>query len=316
MSRLIFIALVIAALALAETVYYLVRYLDERRTEDLRRRLRRSGTEPGVALTRPPVLASAAWLRRLLGSFRPLVRWGQLIEEADVPVSVARLLAYTAALGLAGAALGALAGSWMVGLLAALLLAALPVILVAVARSRRMQRISRQLPDALDMLGRALRAGHGLPAAYRLVADELAPPLAIEFGRAWEQQNLGLSIEAATQAMAERLHSNLDVRLLTVAIVLARETGGNLVEILEALADTIRERFAFRSKLRVLTAEGRISGLILGALPFVVALALWRLNPEYIGELGKGLGRVVLASAIGLWTIGVLWIRSLMRVEF
>jgi tight adherence protein B len=99
-------------------------------------------------------------------------------------------------------------------------------------------------------------------------------------------------------------------------VVIQKETGGNLVEVLESIAATMRERFKFYSKLRALTAEGRLSGIILGALPFVVALAVTILNPEYVSELGRGVGRIILFSGLGLWSLGFLWIRALLKVRY
>src|SRR5262249_42210187 len=163
-----------------------------------------------------------------------------------------------------------------------------------------------------EMMARAIKAGHALPASFKLVAQECPPPIAVEFAKAYEQQNLGLSLEAALQSVTERVPSNLDLKLLTVSVKIQKETGGNLVELLENIADTMRQRFKFYSKLRTLTAEGRLSGVILGALPIVVAILIGMLNPTYIAELGHGLGLNIAIGAVIMWIIGVMWIRSLM----
>jgi tight adherence protein B len=318
-SGAILLVLIVAALALAEGVYYLARFVGERPGEELKRRLRTVGEDAGgVKILRKRRLASSELLNDLLSGSAGLERLERLLDQTDLDVTVAQLLTYSAALAVIGGVTGGLIlHNLLLGLLLGAGLAALPVLLVVRARARRARRISEQLPEALEMMARAIKAGHALPSSFKLIAQETAPPVAVEFGKAYEQQNLGLSFEAAVLNMTERVPSNMDLRLFAVSVMIQKETGGNLVEVLENISRTMRERFKFYSKLRALTAEGRISGWILGSMPFVVALIISVTNPGYIAELNTpGLGRTIIAGGAIFWTLGILWIRSLMKVEF
>jgi tight adherence protein B len=191
-----------------------------------------------------------------------------------------------------------------------------PLFVILNARSTRARRASEQLPDALEMMARAIKAGHALPSSFKLVAQECPAPIAVEFAKAYEQQNLGLSFEQAVLNMTERVPSNLDLKLFAVSVVIQKETGGNLVEVLTSIADTMRERFKFYSKLRALTAEGRISGWVLGVLPIVVAFLIYLTNREYLSELGHGIGRMIAIGGATSWAFGLVWIRRLSQVDY
>lgn len=318
MSNVIFIVLVVSALAFAEGVYFSVRYVAERNAEELKRRLRLVG-EParGIQILRRRRLSRFAWLAELLAAVPAVERVERLLDQTDLSLSVAQFLGYGAALGWLGFSLGALVlRSPFAAFVLMALFACGPTLYVRNARAKRAGRLSEQLPDALDMMARSIRAGHALPSSFKLVAQECPTPVAVEFARAYELQNLGLPFEEAVLRMCERVPANLDLRLFAVSVTVQKETGGNLVEILENIAHTIRERFKFYSKLRALTAEGRISALVLGVLPFAVATVVLFTNPSYLVELTHGLGRNILAGGIGAWLFGITWIRSLMRVEY
>ncbi|HEX9052690.1 MAG TPA: type II secretion system F family protein, partial [Anaeromyxobacter sp.] len=221
-----------------------------------------------------------------------------------------------------GMALAALAGAaaLRLGAAGAIVLppagGALPVLLLLARRSRRSRRLSEQLPEALDMMSRSLRAGHALPSAFQVVAGEMPQPIAIEFARAFEEQKLGLSLEQAVVQMSARAPGNGDLKIFAVSAVIQRETGGNLAEILDKIAGTIRERYKFYGKLRALTAEGRASGLVLGALPIGVGALLSTTNPAYFGKLlDNAKGQTILAVAAALWLLGVFSLHRLTKLE-
>ncbi len=317
MTRLIFLVLVVAALALAETVYYAARYVSERRADELKRRLRQVGdaSQTGNFLrqhswARSPAVARFLEGLGLLGSLE------RLLGQIDSRLTVAKVLVIVGAAAAGGVAVGAVLHN--LPLACALGVAGLlvPFVFVVGARSKRSARISAQLPDALEMIARSLKAGYALPATFKLVATECPPPVAIEFARAFEQQQLGVGFEQAVLNMTDRVPRNLDLRLLGLAVVIQKETGGNLVEVLETIASTLRERFSFVSKLRSLTAEGKVSAFILGALPFCVAFLVLVINPAYLTELTHGLGRMFLIGSIVSWALGMLWIRNLLKVEY
>jgi tight adherence protein B len=243
-------------------------------------------------------------------------RLEKLLDQTDLDASVAQILAYMIALAAAGALGGLVLHSLPLAIVFVALGPLVPLMVIANARDKRARQISDQLPDALEMMARAIKAGHALPSSFKLVAQECPPPVAVEFAKAYEQQNLGLAFEQAVVAICERVPSNLDLKLFAVSVMIQKETGGNLVEVLTAIADTMRERFKFYSKLRALTAEGRMSGWLLGSLPLVVAFIIHVTNRDYLSELGHGLGRTILLFGVALWLLGIAWIRKLARVEY
>jgi tight adherence protein B len=185
------------------------------------------------------------------------------------------------------------------------------------ARSRRSKVVSEQLPEALDMLARSLRAGHALSGAFETVAKEMPAPIAVEFGRVFEAQRLGIVLEDALLQMCGRVPRNGDVKMLSVSVTIQRETGGNLAEIFSNLAATIRARYKFYGKLRGLTAEGRASALVVAALPFGFSLVLSLFNPSYLAPLfADSMGHMTLFAAAALWFVGVMWTRRLTTLDY
>jgi len=194
-------------------------------------------------------------------------------------------------------------------------LARLPLPDLITGRARRMLRVERQLPDAVEMLANTLRAGYSLPASIGFVGTELPEPLGPEFVRFHDEQRLGIDTRQALGNLERRIGS-LDGRLLVLAITVQRETGGNLAEVLSRIADLIRQRMAFREQVGVLTSEARASAKILAALPIGLFFVLMLVNPEYASELtGTPSGRLMLLYGAVSLTIGFLWLRRLTRIE-
>lgn len=319
MRELLAILCAVAAVGLLEGARQLYRYAEERKREELRRRLKAisepSATEQPLLrvgrIARSPGLAS--FLRKL-----PFTdRLERLIEQADSPFTVAQISAWSTM-----AAVGAfLVGNWMrlgfaLSLVFALLGLALPSLLLLIARGHRSNKLSEQLPEALDMMARSLRAGHAFTSAFEIVANEMPEPVAIEFARAFESQRLGLPVEQAIVQMTERSPGNPDLKIFAVSAVIQKETGGNLAEVLGSIAETIRARYRFYSKLRALTAEGRASGLILGSLPIIMALLLRVMNPAYMDKLvSDSVGHMILLFAALSWLAGVAWLWRLTKVD-
>jgi tight adherence protein B len=192
----------------------------------------------------------------------------------------------------------------------------IPYLLIRAAARQRMVAISEQLPDALDLIGRSLQAGHGVADAFRLVSEEMPLPIARELGMVYEQHNLGRDFRECMVELAARNPHNFDLKIFVSSVLLQRETGGNLIEILDNIAATVRARFVFEAKVRGLTAEARMSSVILGALPFVVAGALAWLRPGYLTVLFEDdLGQRMILICGLLFIAGVMLMRSLARVE-
>jgi len=310
--------LAFASIFLLEAIFYTLRYLSDRRSDELKRRLQSLGTpEPGagLALLRQGKLSTSPVLDAILRAVPLTQRLEALLEQAEMGMTVARLLTHSLLAAGGGAIAGGLLGGGTLGLVLAAAGGLLPVVIVLVARERRNRKISEQLPDALDMMARSLRAGHSLPSAFKMVATELPAPISVEFGRAFEEQNLGMALDRAVTQMTRRAPHNRELKIFAVSVILQRETGGNLVEIAENLAELIRQRYRFQGKLRTLTAEGRLSSYVLGALPLLTGAVMAANNFEYISLLFTNrTGNFILAYAAITWTLGFLWLRRMAKV--
>ena len=204
---------------------------------------------------------------------------------------------------------------WPAALAAAVLGALLPYMRVRRLRTTRLNGFEAQLPEAIDLLGRAIRAGHPLSSGLKMVADETQEPIAGEFRRAFEEQRFGLPFEDAILSMADRV-TLVDVRILVTAILIQREVGGNLAEVLDNLASVIRARFVIRRQLRTYTAQGRMSGYVLAVLPIAVGTTIYLLNPGYMGILfTEPIGKLMLGIASVMQLIGFLWIRNIVNID-
>jgi tight adherence protein B len=184
----------------------------------------------------------------------------------------------------------------------------LPIFYLKWKGKKRIARFNSQLPDALEMLGRSLKAGHSLGAGFGLISKEMANPLAREFGRCFEEQNLGVTLEQSLESMSTRI-PNLDLRFFATAVILQRQTGGDLAEILDKISQLIRARFRLAGQIQALTGEGRLSGIVLLALPPGLFLMMFFTNREYVMKLftdpmGKWmLGGTIVLQLAGAWTI-------------
>ena len=182
-------------------------------------------------------------------------------------------------------------------------------------RSARMRRFEEQFPEALDLLSRAIRAGHAFQTAMGMCADELPAPVGAEFRKSFDQQNFGLPLKDTLHEMAERMPL-LDVKFFVTAVLIQRETGGNLAEILDNLAHVVRERFKILRQVRVHTAHGRFTGYVLLALPAALGVALSFINPEHMDLLFRErMGQMMIVGAIVMQTIGYFWIRKVIKIE-
>lgn len=191
----------------------------------------------------------------------------------------------------------------------------LPFVYVWWTRARRLEKYSAYLPDALSMMANAMRAGQSLPAGFRLVAEQTPAPLGPEFARCYEEQNLGIPLDQALEEMTKRA-PNVDLKFFATAVILQRQTGGDLSEILDKIARLIRERFQIHGMIKALTGEGRLSGIVLLSLPPALALVMVFLNPEYLNKLfTHPMGQQMLAGAIVLQFVGFLWIRKIIDIK-
>jgi len=200
-------------------------------------------------------------------------------------------------------------------ILAGLACASIPLIHVYYKRKKRFDKVLEQLPEALDLVSRALSAGHAFSEALHMISIEMPEPIATEFRKTYEEQNLGLSVKLALENLTQRMPL-LDLKLCVTAILIQRETGGNLAEILEKVAYTIRERFRIMGDLKTLTTSSRMSAWLLCGLPIGVALAVTFLNPDYMSVLWKDpRGHYLIALALFMQITGMLIVRKILKIQ-
>jgi tight adherence protein B len=239
-----------------------------------------------------------------------------LMEQADVGFTVARFMIIVVALSSVGFALPMVAGfSAALAPLLAGTLGILPIVWLLMRRKRRLNKFASQLPEALELVARALRAGHSLASGFSLVANEMSAPIATEFTRTYEEQNLGKPMEEALEAMTKRV-PNLDLKFFATAVILQRQTGGDLAEILDKIGHLIRERFQIWGQVQALTGEGRLSGIVLLALPPALFAAVFKMNPDYLMVLfTDDMGKQMLIGGIVMQVLGALVIRKIVNIR-
>ena len=320
LSYLVYLLIFLAVMLLVGAVYF---NLQSRGAGAGRvaRRLRAMNTasddaQKTVSITKDRLLSAHAGVQGLLEAL-PGVQWlDRLLLQSGKNWNVGKLLGYC----LLGLLLGLLLGSlsplpWYLRLLLSLACAALPFLLVARAKASRLVRIEQQLPDALDMMSRAMRAGHAFPTALKMVGDEMTGPLADEFRAVFDEVNFGVAMSDALSGLAARVPST-DLRYFVIAVLIQRETGGNLAELLDSISRIIRERIKLLGQVRVLSAEGRLSAWILSLLPFGAAAMIHLTNPQFLEMLfvDPG-GRKMLVGALLLMVCGVFVMRNIIRIR-
>lgn len=253
-----------------------------------------------------------AWLEQLPA----MEALAQMIEQAGHEYRAYRVLLLGMTLALAsGLGLWLITRTWWVAVPAAMVVFWLPILKISNDRIKRFARFEEGLPDALDAMCRALRAGHPFNETLQLVADEHKGPVAHEFGLTFADINYGNDVRRAMLGLLERVPS-MTVMMLVTTVLIHRETGGNLTEVLDRLSSLIRGRFRFQRKVKTLSAEGRMSGWILVSMPFVLAAAIVLSSPTYLPLLiNEPLGRKLVLGAFVAMLIGIYWIRKIIRIQ-
>jgi len=240
----------------------------------------------------------------------------KVIVQADAHIKASALVGIGMLIGALGFTL-----SWLLGVklylapIAGLTFFSVPFIWLWYKRWRRLKVFGAQLPDALELIGRALRAGHSLAAGMHVVAEEMPMPIADEFNRVYEEQNLGIPIEEALKNLCDRV-PNLDLRFFVTSVLVQRQTGGDLAEILDKIGYVIRERFRILGQVKALTAEGRLSGVILIALPFLLFIVMLHVKYDYVERLWTHpLGVKMAVTALAMQLLGALVIRKIVNIK-
>jgi tight adherence protein B len=287
---------------------------------ELKRRLQHMATDSKAhgmpEELRSEIIREIPPLDRILATL-PLTRnLDKKLDYAGLKITVSRFLLITIALTcIMLVIILVLTKSILIGLLGAVIVSIVPFGYLHFKIQQRLERFTELFPDALTMVSRSLRAGHSFTSAIQLIGQEISDPVGELFKTAYEQQLLGLRITETLQNLNERIES-LDLRFFTTAVAINTDVGGNLAEILDNLAQTIRERLKIRRQVKVYTAQGRMSGYVLGALPVVTFLIFNILNPKYESVLYRETtGRYVLAFAVFMQLIGFWVIRRIIRIR-
>jgi tight adherence protein B len=255
----------------------------------------------------------AAFANKLFGRFTNMKL---LFLQADSPIKPDHFFLLSVACAAAGFVVAMIA-RLPVPLypLVAIVFAFCPLLWLLWRRSRRFKKFAKQLPGALELVARALRSGHSLASGLHVVVDEMPEPISKELGIAYEEQNLGIPIDQALKNVYNRM-PNLDFKFFVTAVAIQRQSGGDLSEILDKIGHIVRERFRIMGQVQALTGEGRISGIVLMALPIGLFFAVWRLNPEYMMLLFEDpIGKQMVGAAVFLQIIGAFAIKKIIAIK-
>lgn len=270
-----------------------------------------------TALLKERMFSQIPAIDRLLLSLPRMKRLDQFILQSGRDWPISRLLLGSLLAGLLGLTLlwAIFFQSLLLGLAGGLAAAALPWLYLAGLRQKRMSRLETQLPEALDLMGRALRSGHAFPSSLQMVGEEMPEPIASEFRAVHDEINFGVSLQQALTNLTERVPLT-DLRYFVVAVLIQRESGGNLTEVLGNLSRLIRERLKLLAKVRVLSSEGRLSAWILGLMPFALAALMNVFNPKFMSPLWTDpIGIQIVKTLLLLMAFGLVLLRAIVRIR-
>lgn len=277
----------------------------------------RMNLSQAMVVRQSATMSDVPWFNRLLMNFKVASRMRRLILMADAKGNPGTYFLGMAVLFLTVSYLvhiftQSLLGALFLGIVAG----SLPIMYLRQLKAKRMDKFVNQLPDALDLMTRALKAGHTFNGSMKMVATEFDDPIGVEFRQTLDEINYGKDPDASLSALLERVDCP-DLKFFVVSVNIQRETGGNLAEIISNIARLVRERFELYGKVRVLSAEGKLSAMILTALPFAIALILYAINQEYMSLLyTTETGRTIAMISVSIMTLGVLTIRKMIKIKF
>jgi len=287
------------------------------RLDAVRMAERRGGSDPNeLRIVRDEMLSTVPALNRMMLQWSWASRLRQFIYQAGLTVRPAKIVLLSAVLALATyIAVGFVYGDVLFSAAAGLAAGAIPLAIIAYMRKRRLRNFEEGFPEALDLLGRAVRAGHAFTTGLELIASESREPIASEFRTTFEEQNLGLPMRDSLLNLTERVPL-VDVRLFVTALLIQKETGGNLAEIMDELSRVIRERFKIYREVNIKTAQGKMTAAILIAMPLIMMAVLSAVNPPYLKILfNDPVGRMMLMGAGGLQLFGSLLLWKIVHIE-
>lgn len=290
---------------------------EEQRSRELLRRVQRVDASQSVATSvAAPITAGSVIDALFAGRVSLVDRLRVLMTEADVRWTTSGFMSRTAAAAVLGAVSGVIGLKHPAGAALGLVLAALPYAIVKRRRHVRLQQFEEQFPEAIDLIARSLRAGHTFTTGLGIAAEEIPPPVGLEFRRVHDEQNFGMALPDALRAMARRVPV-LDARFFVTAVLTQREAGGNLAEVLDNLSAVMRERFKVKRQIRVVSAHGRITAWVLTLMPPVLAVAFSVVSPQFMRPLiDDPLGLRLVGGALVLQIVGTIVISRLVKVEY
>jgi tight adherence protein B len=312
----------LACLFIVYTLYLITSRSTDAKRELLRERLADAirasvhSADPEVQLVRRELLSEIPWVNRVLLGVQVTTQFKKIIDQAASEVTVMRLVLFSLTAGvLAFLAVSMVSSSYFMMTFFALIATALPTLHILTKRKKRLNKFLQLLPDALDLMSRGLSAGHAFTEALQMVATEMPEPIATEFRKTYEEQNLGLSLKLALENLVERVPL-LDLRMCVTAVMIQRETGGNLSELLEKVAHTIRERFRIMEDLKTMTLSSRWSAWLLCGLPIFLAVYVSVVNPGYMDVMWRDpRGHWLLATAAIMQVLGMLMVQKIMKIR-
>ena len=315
----IYVLPVLGSMLLSYGIYQVIvesKTSDRKKLQDRLRGKKTAQKEIDPILRRGALGQSKTFADSIVGKFRFVPKLQTKLDQADLDWSAAQvLLNLGGGAVLISVALIVFKFHPLLALGCGVSVLLLPMMWINFRRASRLRKITSQLPDVFDMMSQALRAGHALGGAVQIIYEQMPPPIATEFAQVYHEQNLGVRIEDALQSMADRVDS-LDVRFFVTAVVIQRQTGGDLAEVLDNISNVIRERIELAGLVRGLTAEGRLSGWVLFVLPIIVFGATMYLNPDYGAMLfDDPMGRIMLMVAIGMQLMGIAMIRWIVNIK-
>jgi tight adherence protein B len=320
MNLLIAMTIFILTVVLVEGAYYALRKIRSPEKREVLRRLRGYPTTEYereiIDIMRKSMLSEVPWLNRMLLSIRWTDKLSRMIEQSGTESTLGVFILLSIVLASGGFVIGLwVTSNALLSLIIAFFLGVFPFLYVYLKKKRRMEKFQRQLPDALDLIARALKAGHAFTGGLKMVGDELGEPVGTEFEKTLHEINFGSGIPEALKGLTQRVDCP-DLRFFIISVIIQRETGGNLAEILGKISYLIRERFKLQSRVQVLASEGKLSAIILIAIPFVVALALSVLNPVYIKTLFVDpVGKALVAFALLMMAIGIVVMKRMIEIK-
>jgi tight adherence protein B len=314
------ISIFIGSVIVLEMLIYAFKNLRSPHRAKIRKRLRKyiyvQDASAGTDIMRKRVLSEIPLLNRLLLNTPGVQSLDRLITQANAKYPMGFYLLFDLLLAAVGfIVVTVLMRNQVLALLSMLIFGSLPLLYLKLLKQKRIEKFQNQLPEALDLIARALKAGHAFTGGMKLASEEFDDPLGPEFSETLDEINFGVSVSNALTNMTKRIECP-ELRYFVIGVILQRETGGNLSELIETLANLIREKFKLMGKVRTLAAEGKLSAIILCALPFVIAAWIRFTNPEYIGLLfTEAMGHVMVAVAVVLMILGIIVMKKIIDIK-